>query len=51
MFALGIVLTVASLAAVALYTMRAKTNPSSPRKGFAVAAGAARSSPEIPTSS
>src|SRR5712691_10705125 len=38
MFALGIVLTVASLAAVALYAMRAKTNPSSPRNGFAVAA-------------
>src|SRR6266403_131564 len=51
MFALGIVVVVASLAAVALYTMRAKTNPSSPRKGFAVAAGGARSSPGIPTSS
>src|SRR5712672_4034613 len=35
MLALGIVVTVASLAAVALYAMRAKSSPLFPRKGFA----------------
>jgi DHA1 family bicyclomycin/chloramphenicol resistance-like MFS transporter len=46
MFALGIVLAVASLAAVALYAMRANSKPSSPRNGFAVVAEGASAAAE-----
>ena len=51
MLALGIVVTVASLAAVALYAMRAKSSPLFPRKGFAVVAQGASAAPEVPASS
>src|SRR5258705_12047275 len=51
MFALGIVLAVASLAAVALYAMRVNSKPSAPRNGFAVVAEGASALPGIPTSS
>src|SRR5258708_6210959 len=46
MFALGIVLTVASLSAVALYAMRVNSKPSSRRSGFAVVAGDASEAAE-----
>ena len=48
MFALGIVVTVASLAAVTLYAMRAKSSQLFPRKGFAVVARGASAAPEVP---
>src|SRR6266404_3277466 len=51
MLALGIVVTVASLAAVALYAMRAKSSPLFPRRGFAVVAQGASAAPEVPASS